>query len=233
MRRKNLIVYLFVGLQGACGVENQRVDFCTQANYLDAAKIYASANGLNSEWIRWMYANHELFAKTFCAARKRKKILTVAVSYMRPPAEIYREPWEKEEEHMTLVESMLEEAFLGWDFDATFEASERSADIVVGIGVSEPSYAERPKNIYLHREELFVHEIAHLFYAGHHYADDSRIGKGDITAPSDTDGCAMDATAFHFCSAHSFVLGIPYGTLSIDYLNRLMNRLSERYKDGY
>lgn len=184
--------------------------------YAQDVRSYAEQYGLDGKWVGWMLENESYVARNYCTVKKLKsKEIVGSVSYLKDMAKLYTVPWASEEEHAEKLQEMLNLAFVGWNFSLVAGSSPAATDFTLFLGADGHSRALAPDKVWLNKgESVFVHEVAHLFYAKHHYVNDGRIAKGDYMPPGE-EACIMDASYLNFCSAHKFAFGIPAG---VDYL---------------
>lgn len=252
MRRKSLSVYLFIGLLWGCGAdvfsspaeddivittiippESNRPSILP-ASYLALPAVtplpvtyeshilsYAKRYAFSEAWVKFMLAHKNEYGVAFETMRKKQKKMEIAVYYFEPT--VYATPWSSEEDHMADLEKLLEMVFVGWDFQLTLSGDKKASDAIIYLGYPSTSVCDlRTGEMWVRYEGAVVHEMGHILGLGHHY------GAEAIDMLQDEDGCVMNRSGYHYCSACRAALDV--GELGdTEQIDNLITDIFNRY----
>ncbi len=208
------------------GNSDATVDLFADA-YTRRVREFRSLYGKDAAWEQWMEDNRSRYLPVFNAASAAPRPIRLAFRYDTAPI-AYNPPWASETEHMTSLETLLEAAFAGYDFQILFNADPATTygSIVAGIPTNASHASGR--TVYLYYETIINHEFGHVLALQHHYDSLDTVGDGLHMPPGDTQ-CIMDRNSSQYCSACRTALGIPLNIDNNTAIGAATSAISDRY----
>ncbi len=174
-----------------------------------------------------MIANNARYAATFAASSAKPATITISFRY-ETAAIAYNPAWANEAQHMSVLTTMAQGAYPGYNFSIVFEGNTATsyANIIAGTA-GTTSYASG-KNVYLYYETIFNHEFGHTMNLPHHYDSVGDIGNGQHMPPGETQ-YIMDRNSTMYCSACRTALGSPLNITDTTAMDAAMTDILARY----
>jgi predicted Zn-dependent protease len=222
-----LLLCLILFLAAACGGGGGGSSSGVSAAFEERIANYKAEYGKSDEWEDWMIANRARYEAAFAASAAKPDTITISFRYETTPIN-YNPPWIDEAEHMSVLATMAEGAYPGYNFNFVFEGNTNTsyANVIAGIAVNN-SYS-LGKDVYLYYETIFNHEFGHTMHLPHHYDSIDDMGNGLHMPPGDTK-CIMDRTSTTYCSACRTALGIPLDITDTTDMDAAMSDILNRY----
>ncbi len=221
-------ILLLMLLVSACGGSGgSGASGGSNAAFVARIADYKATYAKDDAWEDWMLANMARYEQTFAASVSKPDIITISFRYETNPIG-YDPAWVNEAEHMDVLTTMAQGAYVGYTFNIVFEGDPATsyANIIAGIAINF-SYAFG-KDVYLYYETIFNHEFGHVMELPHHYDTADQIGDGLHMPPGDTT-CIMDRTSTMYCSACRTALGIALDVFDTTDMDAAMADILSRY----
>ena len=208
------------------GNADATIDLLADA-YTRRVRSFRAAYGKDAAWEQWMEDNRGRYQAVFQAADTLPRPTRLAFRYETAPI-AYNPPWANEAAHMAALETYLEAAYAGYDFEVLFGAdpSTTYGAIVAGIPTNASHAAGR--TVYVYYETILLHELGHVLALQHHYDSLETIGDGLHMPPGDT-ACIMDRNSSQFCSACRTALNIPLDVNNAAAISSAASVIADRY----